>query len=103
MKEKRLILKIRKVNNARKSLNFLVEKSSESSHEHAVKFCDLPNCDHLATFNCKSCNENLRKFCITKHYKNKDFKKDHDMIPLQYFKIIFIFLQILFAVSKSRF
>ena len=37
MKEKRLILKIRKVNNARKSLNFLVEKSSESSHEHAVK------------------------------------------------------------------
>ena len=37
MKEKRLILKIRKVNNARKSLDFLVEKSSESSHEHAVK------------------------------------------------------------------
>ena len=70
------------MNNARKSLDFLLEKSSESSYELAVKFCDLPNCDLLATFNCKSCNENLCKFYIIKHYKNNDFKKAHDVIPL---------------------
>ena len=34
------IRKSRKMNNAR-SLDFLLEKSSEFSHEQAVKFCDL--------------------------------------------------------------
>ena len=76
------IRKSRKVNNARKSLDFSIEESSESSHEHTVNFCGLPNCDFLATFSCKSCNENFCKFCIIKHYKNKDFQKDLDMIPL---------------------
>ena len=64
------------------NLDFALEDSSESSHEHTVNFCGLPNYDLLATFSCKSCNENVCKSCIIKHYKNKDFIKDHDMIPL---------------------
>ena len=76
------IRKSRKVNNARKSLDFSLEESSESSHEHTVNFFGLPNCDFLATFSSKSCNENFCKFCIIKHYKNKDFQKDLDKIPL---------------------
>ena len=35
-----------------------------------------------ATHFCKTCEENLCKFYIIKHYKNKFFNKDHKMIPI---------------------
>ena len=63
-------------NEVEKSLDFEVEASS---HENALKLC---NCEELATFFCKTCDENLCKLCIIIHYKNKEFKKDHDMIPI---------------------
>ena len=57
----------------------LVVDIEESSHDLAVVIC---KCEKLATHFCRSCDQNLCKFCIIDHYKNKNFIKDHEMIPL---------------------
>ena len=38
------------------------------------------HCDALAANFCKTCDTHFCKFCIVSHYKNKNFKKDHEMI-----------------------
>ena len=58
----------------------LVVDIEESSHDLAVVICH--KCEKLATHFCRSCDQNLCKFCIIDHYKNKNFIKDHEMIPL---------------------
>ena len=52
----------------------------ESPHDGAVPTCSKS--PTLATHFCKTCEENLCKFDIIKHYKNKFFNKDHEMIPI---------------------
>ena len=45
----------------------------------------LSDSDNLNERKCKkivSCDQNLCKFCITDHYRNTNFTKNHDMIPL---------------------
>ena len=60
--------------------NSLVFDIEESSHDLAVVICH--KCEKLATHFCRNCDQNLCKFCIIDHYKNKNFIKDHEMIPL---------------------
>ena len=45
-----------------------------------IKICG--KCEKIATHFCQTCNENLCKFCIIDHYKNPDFTKNHEMIPI---------------------
>ena len=45
----------------------------------------LSDSDNLNERKCKkivSCDQNLCKFCIIDHYRNTNFTKNHDMIPL---------------------
>ena len=62
--------------------NFLDKKASknQTSHDDFIKICG--KCEKVATHFCQTCNENLCKFCIIDHYKNPDFTKDHEMIPI---------------------
>ena len=53
---------------------------TESFHDNAIKICD--KCDKLCTHFCKTCNENLCKLCIVDYYKNKNFTKNHEMVPI---------------------
>ena len=47
-----------------------------------IPSCSKQDCENLATHFCKTCEQNLCKFDIIKHYKNKLFNKDHEMIPI---------------------
>ena len=40
------------------------------------------SCEKPATHFCKTCDQNLCKFCIIDHYRNTNFTKNHDMILL---------------------
>ena len=47
-----------------------------------IPSCSKQDCEHLAIHLCETCKQNLCKFDIIKHYKNKLFDKDHEMIPI---------------------
>jgi hypothetical protein len=57
-----------------------IDDEIQSSHDDFIKICG--KCEKVATHFCQTCNENLCKFCIIDHYKNPDFTKDHEMIPI---------------------
>ena len=61
-------------------LSHILSEHEESPHDGAVPTCYRS--PTLATPFCKTCEENLCKFDIIKHYKNKFFNKDHEMIPI---------------------
>ena len=56
------------------------EEENQSAHNDCVIMCH--SCEKPATHFCKSCDQNLCKFCIIDHYRNTNFTKNHDMIPL---------------------
>ena len=58
----------------------LEEIDVDSAYDEAIAICH--NCEKLATRFCKTCDNNLCRYCIVEHYKNKSFTKDHEMIPL---------------------
>ena len=57
-----------------------IDDEIQSSHDDFIKICG--KCEKVATHFCQTFNENLCKFCIIDHYKNPDFTKDHEMIPI---------------------
>ena len=57
-----------------------IDDENQSNHDDFIKICG--KCEKVATHFCQTCNENLCKFCIIDHYKNPDFTKDHEMIPI---------------------
>ena len=57
-----------------------IDDENQTSHDDFIKICG--KCEKVATYFCQTCNENLCKFCIIDHYKNPDFTKDHEMIPI---------------------
>ena len=57
-----------------------IAKSIEDDQLDFIKICG--KCEKVATHFCQTCNDNLCKFCIIDHYKNPDFTKDHEMIPI---------------------
>ena len=56
------------------------EEENQSAHNDCMIMCH--SCEKPATHFCKSCDQNLCKFCIIDHYRNTNFTKNHDMIPL---------------------
>ena len=56
------------------------EEENQSAHNDCMMMCHI--CKKPATHFCKSCDQNLCKFCIIDHYRNTNFTKNHDMIPL---------------------
>ena len=56
------------------------DQSNQSAHNDYMIMCH--SCEKPATHFCKSCDQNLCKFCIIDHYRNTNFTKNHDMIPL---------------------
>ena len=57
-----------------------IDDEIQSSHDDFIKICG--KCEKIATHFCQTCNENLCKFCIIDHYKNTEFTKEHEMIPI---------------------
>ena len=57
-----------------------IDDENQSNHNDFIKICG--KCEKVATHFCQTCNDNLCKFCIIDHYKNPDFTKDHEMIPI---------------------
>ena len=57
-----------------------IDDAIQSNHNDFIKICG--KCEKVATHFCQTCNENLCKFCIIDHYKNPDFTKNHEMIPI---------------------
>ena len=57
-----------------------IDDENQTSHDDFIKICG--NFEKVATHFCQTCNENLCKFCIIDHYKNPNFTKDHEMIPI---------------------
>ena len=53
-----------------------IDDENQTSPDDFIKICG--KCEKV----CQTCNENLCKFCIIDHYKNPDFTKDHEMIPI---------------------
>jgi hypothetical protein len=51
-----------------------------NKHDEGVQMCH--KCSQLATHFCKTCQNNLCKFCIVKHYQNINFTKNHEMVPI---------------------
>ena len=58
----------------------VVDLDFESVHDDRLPVCH--HCYDLATHFCKTCDTNLCKVCIVSHYKNQNFKRDHEMIPI---------------------
>ena len=57
------------------------ENIESNKLDQQISMCD--KCKMMeATHFCKDCKHNLCKLCIIDHYKNSDFKKDHEMLPL---------------------
>ena len=68
-------------NTSGKSISVIdIDDKIQSSHDDFIKICST--FEKVATHFCQTCNENLCKFCIIDHYKNTDFTKDHEMIPI---------------------
>ena len=57
-----------------------IDDAIQSNHDDFIKICG--KCEKVATHFCQTCNENLCKFCIIDHYKNTEFTKNHEMIPI---------------------
>ena len=57
-----------------------IDDEIQPSHDDFIKICG--KCEKIATHFCQTCNENLCKFCIIDHYKNTEFTKEHEMIPI---------------------
>ena len=80
----------------------ILSEHEESPHDGAVPTCSKS--PTLATHFCKTCEENLCKFDIIKHYKYKIFNKDHEMIPIKWqnFKLFnALFVLIHFDINVS--
>ena len=63
-------------------ISHILSDHEESPHDGGIPSCSKQDCENLATHFCKTCEQNLCKFDIIKHYKNKLFNKDHEMIPI---------------------
>ena len=69
-------------NMTRPDMNMVIDIDDEnqSNHDDFIKICG--KCEKVATHFCQTYNDNLCKFCIIDHYKNPDFTKNHEMIPI---------------------
>ena len=63
-------------------ISHILSDHEESPYDGGIPSCSKQDCENLATHFCKTCEQNLCKFDIIKHYKNKLFNKDHEMIPI---------------------
>ena len=63
-------------------ISHILSDHEESPHDGGIPSCSKQDCENLTTHFCKTCEQNLCKFDIIKHYKNKLFNKDHEMIPI---------------------
>ena len=57
-----------------------IDDENQSNHDAFIKIWG--KCEKVAIHFCQTCNDNLYKFCIIDHYKNPDFTKNHEMIPI---------------------
>ena len=63
-------------------ISHILSDHEESPHDGGIPSCSKQDCENPATHFCKTCEQNLCKFDIIKHYKNKLFNKYHEIIPI---------------------
>ena len=57
-----------------------VHEEDQSAHNDCKIMCH--SYEKPATHFCKSCDQNLFKFYIIDHYRNANFTKNYELIPL---------------------
>ena len=62
-----------------RALNFDSDSDDSNDNDYMI-MCH--SCEKPATHFCKSCDQNLCKFCIIDHYRYTNFTKNLDMILL---------------------